>query len=562
MKALTPPPNGVYCKTCSSKDEYIASLENEVTELSDDAVGFREELRIMEEQYSEEVASLRGEVRGVREHRDEIVEKLTGQLTHSDKAIKNLKSENKNLLLKIRRLEDKLESDSVAHSPSENGEATLKALQEENEKLRQENTLLGDALAELRSAEKLILSNPSALHDAPRSNETPQADPDEFPLPEPEPEPEPATATATATATAEVSSEQRYDGLIIKNHCVNDADSKARASKSLYGWQRASLTAREWVGQLQAGVTIQPSLFKENAKGKLSHAKAEWQETHIICADADGIQGIEYHEDGTDKFPEGVPAWQEKGKLSQMYPRLKDIAYAVTESVSSMTEAKPPPHRRFRIIFIFDEPITSVEHYNSVLKHLHRLFPIIPDVERSPAQPVFGNSREGFDGAWIAGNTLKLSDYPIISKPSAPKPLVVKQPTRPVSGKHEHYGEVNATQRKYRNNLHQMLSDSGVATIGNPDSRGRQRVTCVFNASHTGAFVKEDNDGYPLWSCDHDGCLQYRFNDFAKKAGIFVEYQSTKSTKRSFEEAEYTRRLEFYNQYVNQPNQKDGVQNE
>ena len=86
--------------------------------------------------------------------------------------------------------------------------------------------------------------------------------------------------------------------------------------------------------------------------------------------------------------------------------------YAVAQSVSSMSDAKPPEHRRYRLIFLFDNPIESVEHYNQNLLTLAKEFPIIPAVERSPAQPVFGNAREEYNQVHICGNVLTLADYP------------------------------------------------------------------------------------------------------------------------------------------------------
>ena len=64
------------------------------------------------------------------------------------------------------------------------------------------------------------------------------------------------------------------------------------------------------------------------------------------------------------------------------------------------------------MIFLADEPITSESHYHAILLALSKELSIIPPVERSPAQPVFGNARDGYNKFKILGNILNLSDYP------------------------------------------------------------------------------------------------------------------------------------------------------
>lgn len=207
--------------------------------------------------------------------------------------------------------------------------------------------------------------------------------------------------------------ETKMSGLLIDKHCVKDAKSKASASQSLINWQRVALTPREWIGELELGRTIQPSAFEPFDDCKFTHAIDQWRGTHFVCCDADNLRGIEFLSDGSDKNPHGVEPWREETGLSERYPSLTKRAFAVGQSVSSMSEDKPPPHRRYRIIFLFDDQITSEIHCHSILLALSAEYPIIPAVERSPAQPVFGNAREGYNTFSIYGNVLKLSDYPI-----------------------------------------------------------------------------------------------------------------------------------------------------
>ena len=61
--------------------------------------------------------------------------------------------------------------------------------------------------------------------------------------------------------------ETTYPGLVIRSHCVRDASSKLRASKTLKGWQFVEQTAAAWVSELEQGHTIQPSLFVKTPDG-------------------------------------------------------------------------------------------------------------------------------------------------------------------------------------------------------------------------------------------------------------------------------------------------------
>lgn len=228
----------------------------------------------------------------------------------------------------------------------------------------------------------------------------------------------------------------KYSGLLIERHTLQAPEQKAEQVNSLYGWWQVELTAEEWCNELSAGRTIQPSEFvsvgqqkreadktdeiEDGDDEKFTHSVECWRRTYFVCCDADNIKGVEFTSDRKDKNPEGVAPWTDSQGLSKLYPDLKDKVYAVGQSISSMTEFKGEPHRRYRLIFLFDAPIESAEHYNAVLLALAKAYPIIPAVTRSPAQPVMGNAREGF-GVHVCGNILKLSDYPVPS-PVEPPP--------------------------------------------------------------------------------------------------------------------------------------------
>ena len=204
----------------------------------------------------------------------------------------------------------------------------------------------------------------------------------------------------------------RYQGLVIRAHRIRNKKSKDDAIHTVAGWEKVEQSAEAWMQELEKGRTIILADMDVSDTGAYTHAEKYWKLTYFVMCDADNIKGVDFDSHGVDENPDGVVPWTDKGGLSDLYPNLKDRVYAVAESVSSMADWKETPHRRYRLIFRFDEPITDGEHYRHILLALADEFPIIPKVERQPAQPVFGNAREGFSEVHICGNTLKLSDYP------------------------------------------------------------------------------------------------------------------------------------------------------
>ena len=286
---------------------------------------------------------------------------------------------------------------------------------------------------------------------------------------------------------------ESFSGLTIRNHHILDAPSKEKAANTLFGWEQTVLTAPDWIRELENGYTIQPSAFSPRPDGEYRHAKEYWNSTHFVCADADNIKGIETLTDGSEKNPDGLEAWTDQDGLSKRFPTLANKVYAVGESVSSMSDAKPPPHRRYRLIFLFDSPITSIDHYHQVLLALAKEFPIIPPVERSPTQPVFGNARDGF-GFHICSNVLSLNDYPFEVDKGTPQP-------------HLPFDET----------LSEFLRRHNIAYEESKEA-GKYFVECPYKAHHTGgkhgktdAYLLDDSNGYK-WAfyCSHASCANRR----------------------------------------------------
>lgn len=301
-----------------------------------------------------------------------------------------------------------------------------------------------------------------------------------------------------------------YAGIVIPDHKIVDAESKDRAQASFTGWQFVSLTAPDWMQRLSQGQTIQPSAFSPQPDGTFTHKKGFWQSTHFICADADNIKGVEKLKDGSEKNPEGIESFTEQDGLSKRYPTLSSKVYAVGQSVSSML--REPLHRRYRLIFLFDQPITTVDHYNQILKALAKEFPIIPAVDRSPAQPVFGNAREGF-GVHICGKVLSLDDYPY---------------TPPAESKNE-----SQTSLDFDETLEDYLRRHGIAYTPASES-DKFFVECPYKGHHTGginklkdAYVFSDSGGWSFY-CSHESCKKANRNKWQVfKDGMGIKTNGT-----------------------------------
>ena len=289
-----------------------------------------------------------------------------------------------------------------------------------------------------------------------------------------------------------------YDGMLIPHHKIFDAASKEQADQKLYNWSPQSLTAEEWIAKLDNGEIIQPSKFKPKDDGKYTHSEDYWVHTHFICADGDNIRGVEFDDDGNDTTPNGVESWTQEGQLSIKYPELLTKAYAVGESISSML--KEPQHRRYRIVFLFDKPITDGKHYRQIHNQLTKMFPIITKVDRAPSQPVYGNGREGLD-FHICGNILNLDDYPLEDSQSEES----KQQT------------ANLQQQNFSPNetLEEFLRRHHIEyTLGKHS--GKYYVNCPYQNNHTGqkqgktdSYVFDDGSGWAFY-CSHAHCANKR----------------------------------------------------
>ena len=345
-----------------------------------------------------------------------------------------------------------------------------------------------------------------------------------------------------------VDEQQTYQGLIITRHHIVDSVSKDEAQDSVYGWEFQAHTAPAWIRALENGNTIQPSLFIPKPDGSYTHnwQSGLWQSTNFICADGDNFLGVEKDDEGNEKNPKGIPAWTGESVLKEKYPELKEDVYAVGQSVSTMqTET---PHRRYRLIFLFDKPIKSVDHYKQILSTLAEKYPLISVGKRSPAQPVFGNARKNFRKFYISDPSviLSLSDYPYVQP--------VASETASING-NTPAGKYNATQRKYQGDLDGLISDAKLVRH-ETGADGKVRVDCPFNPDHKrDAFVGLDAGGYPYFSCHHNNsCSGNGFNEMVKQAGVEVVFESKAGAKVGETDSEKLNPVDIAEEFMDKEN--------
>lgn len=293
----------------------------------------------------------------------------------------------------------------------------------------------------------------------------------------------------------------RYQGLVICAHCIINKKSKEDAIYKLAGWEKVEQSAEAWMQELEKGRTIILADMDVSDTGAYTHAEKYWKSTYFVMCDADNIKGVDFDTHGVDENPDGVEPWTDKGGLSELYPNLKDKVYAVAESVSSMADWKETPHRRYRLIFRFDEPITDGEHYRHILLALADEFAIIPKVERQPAQPVFGNAREGFSEVHICGNTLKLSDYPKNASDTLPTTATQATPN------------TSARTELPKKTLREWLGAWGISYDADANKSEKYFVECPYKQHHTDGICKPkdsyvfvNESGKFAFHCSHASC--------------------------------------------------------
>lgn len=329
---------------------------------------------------------------------------------------------------------------------------------------------------------------------------------------------------------------QRFPGLLIDHHIVKDAKSKAIADSKLYNWKNKHLTAEEWVRELPKGHIIIIGEHVPKEDGKYTHKEEYWRSTHFLCADADHFRGVEFKKDDDgnliDVYPNGVEPWTEEYQLSNKFPQLLNDVYAVAQSVSSMSKEKP--HRRYRLIFQFDEPITSGDHYRHILDSLSDRYQIISTDKRQPSQPVYGNARKECKSVYINGKVLKLSDFPFIEPQPEPEPVTADKAK--VKQRHSHGADLTPIEFLRKHPQVVIYDENPPHDPRFPD---RVLVKCPYESSHSNgnkeadSHVWKNEDGKFAWSCFHKSCSPHTWERFKAGYNIIVQnYEAKSKSKR------------------------------
>ena len=285
---------------------------------------------------------------------------------------------------------------------------------------------------------------------------------------------------------------KNLEGLLIK-HIVSDAATKELAKKQFKkNWEPAIYTPEMWVKQLDYGYVISPCKYVPKPDGTYTHAGEYFKQTHFFFADADNFIG---NKDATE---DAVQPWIDRDEIFERYPSLQEKVFAYSESVSSMTPEKP--HRRYRLVFLFDSPISTREQFNHIEKLISMEYPIVAFANRAPTHPVFGNARKETRGVEILDNVLclqKYLNYEIPSEqPELPQTIPVSSPKPPTK----------------EMTLDEFIREQRVPTI-RPRPKGGHFVECPWQSHHasgknsdTDAYIWENTDGTFAFHCSHTTC--------------------------------------------------------
>jgi len=320
--------------------------------------------------------------------------------------------------------------------------------------------------------------------------------------------------------------EHRIPGIYIPTRICSRPD-KELASHRLYGFQRAEISIDRWMDCHQAGCVfvhgdMKPFFDTQWKKWRYSHREALWHGTQWIVSDL-------------DRDDDKVPHVYEPSALTIADPNAENLLYGVCESVSSLVG-----HRgaRWHGFVLFERIIETRQEFDAIMHGLQAELRFMTGAgTRQPAQPVYGNARNGYADIFESVITEKqMTQLANIGYDLFPI-LKTKRPQARSLGHQNGRGGRVEKQRETNYDvvtdvkLRRFLKDYGVPIFqGKKEHIGGaleiHYTPCPFGHSHsdpidgaTDAFITVRSDsGKWGFRCFHEHCRDRDWKDF--KAAI------------------------------------------
>ncbi len=166
---------------------------------------------------------------------------------------------------------------------------------------------------------------------------------------------------------------------------IRSREDKEKARNSLYGFKRAEIPIDRWMDCHKAGCVFVPGDMRsfydaDWQKQRYSHREALWNGTIWVVLDL-------------DRDDDKVPHVHEPSALTIADPNAENLLYGACESVSSLVG-----HRgaRWHGFVLFERIIETRQEFDAIMHGLQAQLRFMTGAgSRQPAQPVYGNAREG-----------------------------------------------------------------------------------------------------------------------------------------------------------------------
>ena len=303
-----------------------------------------------------------------------------------------------------------------------------------------------------------------------------------------------------------------------------------------YGYQYACLPIDRWLDCHNAGLVFIPANMQAyldplEKRYKYTHTEALWHGSDYTVVDLDNERMNPVLDPADFTFAE---------------PHATDFLYAVVESVSSLQEGNSA---RWHGFVRFAKTVTTRQEYQAILLGLSAQLKYMTGADRQPAQPVYGNAREGcyteiFESVLSESTMLALAEIGYQTLPSL-RSQKIQEREKPYS--HGYGGNARKVHADYDTvkdaKLRQFLIDYQVpiyvgARFETTKHTEIYYTPCPFASEHstrndgaTDAFLTiSTDDGKWGFGCYHEHCEKRCWKDF--KAAITCPIRSALKAKR------------------------------